>query len=78
VLEHGSAYSVTPVSIAPRRAWHPSHPGDLSLGRKYGTAAVEDALRRGPGDRVPEYRFVRRYLETPPATDTKASGSPDP
>jgi len=59
--EHGSAYSVTP-SIATKRAWHPSHPGDPLLGQEIRHGGVEDACA-APWNRVPEYRFVRRYLE---------------
>jgi hypothetical protein len=40
--------------------------GILSLPRKYGTAAVEDACAAALEMGVPEYRFVRRYLERRP------------
>ncbi len=40
--------------------------GVLSLARKYGTAAVEDACTAALEIGVPEYRFVRRYLERRP------------
>lgn len=40
--------------------------GILSLARKYGTAAVEDACAAALEIGVPEYRFVRRYLERRP------------
>jgi hypothetical protein len=35
----------------------------LSLAKKYGTAAVEDACAAALEIGVPEYLFVRRYLE---------------
>jgi transposase len=41
--------------------------GVLSLSRKYGTAAVEDACAAALEMGVREYRFVRRYLERKPA-----------
>jgi len=40
--------------------------GILSLAKKYGTAAVEDACAAALEIGVPEYRFVRRYLERRP------------
>jgi transposase len=40
--------------------------GILSLAKKYGTAAVEDACAAAVEMGVPEYRFVRRYLERRP------------
>jgi len=40
--------------------------GVLSLAKKYGTAAVEDACAAALEIGVPEYRFVRRYLERRP------------
>jgi transposase len=40
--------------------------GILFLARKYGTAAVEDACAAALEMGVPEYRFVRRYLERRP------------
>jgi len=40
--------------------------GILSLAKKYGTAAVEDACAAALEIGVPEYRFVRRYLERGP------------
>ncbi|MGD0272024.1 MAG: IS21 family transposase [Candidatus Sulfotelmatobacter sp.] len=40
--------------------------GILSLARKYGTAALEDACAAAMEIGVPEYRFVRRYLERRP------------
>jgi hypothetical protein len=40
--------------------------GVLSLARKYGTAAVEDACAAALEIGVSEYRFVRRYLERRP------------
>jgi transposase len=40
--------------------------GILSLAKKYGTAAVEDACAAALEMGVPEYRFVRRYLERGP------------
>jgi len=40
--------------------------GILSLAKKYGTAAVEDACAAALEMGVPEYRFVRRYLERRP------------
>jgi hypothetical protein len=40
--------------------------GILSLAKKYGTAAVEDACGAALEIGVPEYRFVRRYLERRP------------
>jgi ribosomal protein L16 Arg81 hydroxylase len=36
------------------------------LAKKYGTAAVEDACAAALEIGVPEYRFVRRYLERRP------------
>jgi hypothetical protein len=36
------------------------------LAKKYGTAAVEDACAAALEIGVPEYRFVRRYLERHP------------
>jgi transposase len=41
--------------------------GVLNLVKKYGTAACEDACAAALELRVPEYRFVRRYLERHPA-----------
>ncbi len=40
--------------------------GILSLAQKYGTAAVEDACAAALEIGVPDYRFVRRYLERRP------------
>jgi hypothetical protein len=40
--------------------------GVLSLAKKYGTAATEDACAAALEMGVPEYRFVRRYLERTP------------
>jgi transposase len=40
--------------------------GVLSLMKKYGAAAVEDACAAALDIGVPEYRFVRRYLERHP------------
>jgi hypothetical protein len=40
--------------------------GVLSLMKKYGTAAVEDACATALDVGVYEYRFVRRYLERRP------------
>jgi transposase len=40
--------------------------GMLSLARKYGSAACDDACAAALELRVPEYRFVRRYLERNP------------
>jgi hypothetical protein len=40
--------------------------GVLSLIKKYGTAAVEDACAAALDIGVYEYRFVRRYLERRP------------
>jgi transposase len=40
--------------------------GVLSLAKKFGTAAVEDACAAALEMGVPEYRFVRRYLERGP------------
>jgi transposase len=40
--------------------------GILSLAKKYGTAALEDACAAAIEIGVPEYRFVRRYLERRP------------
>ena len=40
--------------------------GVLSLAKKHGTAAVEDACAAALEIGVPEYRFVRRYLERHP------------
>jgi hypothetical protein len=40
--------------------------GVLSLMKKYGTAAVEDACAAALDIAVYEYRFVRRYLERRP------------
>jgi hypothetical protein len=38
----------------------------LSLAKKFGTAAVEDACAAALEMGVPAYRFVRRYLERGP------------
>jgi len=40
--------------------------GMLSLAKKYGNAACDDACAAALELRVPEYRFVRRYLERSP------------
>jgi hypothetical protein len=40
--------------------------GVLSLAKKYGLATVEEACAAGLEIGVPEYRFVRRYLERQP------------
>jgi hypothetical protein len=40
--------------------------GILSLAKKYGTAALEHACAAAIEIGVPEYRFVRRYLERGP------------
>ena len=40
--------------------------GVLSLMKKYGAAAVEEACATALDVGVPEYRFVRRYLERRP------------
>ena len=40
--------------------------GILSLAKKYGTAALEDAGAAAIEIGVPEYHFVRRYLERHP------------
>ena len=54
--------------------------GVLSLAKKYGVAAVEDACAAALEMGVCEYRFVRRYLERQPATaaEPAASRSADP
>jgi len=62
-----SAYCVWPSISGKREARHSPHPGKSFPGRKYGTAAVE-SLRCGPGDRVPEYRFVAPLSRAPPQT----------
>ena len=41
--------------------------GVLSLARKHGAPAVEDACAAALELGVPTYRFVRRYLERAPA-----------
>jgi len=41
--------------------------GVLSLGRKYGAAALEDAAKAALELELPTYRFVRSYLERRPA-----------
>ena len=41
--------------------------GVLNLAKKYGAAACDDACAAALELRVPEYRFVRRYLERHPA-----------
>jgi hypothetical protein len=38
----------------------------LSLGRKYGIAALDEACAVALEMKAPEYRFVRRYLERCP------------
>jgi transposase len=45
--------------------------GILSLTKKYGTAAVEDACAAALEMGVREYRFVRRYLERTPQPNLK-------
>ncbi len=40
--------------------------GVLQLAKQYGSAACEDACTAAQDLRVPEYRFVRRYLERSP------------
>jgi hypothetical protein len=40
--------------------------GVLSLAKKYGCSACDDACAAALELRVPEYRFVRRYLERSP------------
>jgi transposase len=40
--------------------------GVLALAKKYGVAAVDDACATALEMRVPEYRFVRRYVERGP------------
>jgi len=49
--------------------------GVLSLAKKYGTAATEDACSAALEMGVREYRFVRRYLERTPPTQLAASRS---
>jgi transposase len=41
--------------------------GLLALGKRYGAAVVEDACATALAVGLPEYRFVRRYLERRPA-----------
>ena len=41
--------------------------GVLSFARKYGAAARRACLRRCPGNRGRDFRFVRRYLEPRPS-----------
>jgi hypothetical protein len=43
----------------------------LSLAKKYGTAAVDDACAAALEMGVHEYRFVRRYLERGPQLTLK-------
>jgi hypothetical protein len=43
----------------------------LSLAKKYGTAAVDDACAAALEMHVHEYRFVRRYLERGPQLTLK-------
>ena len=45
--------------------------GMLSLAKKYGTAAVDDACAAALEMGVHEYRFVRRYLERGPQLTLK-------
>jgi hypothetical protein len=40
--------------------------GVLSLGRKHGAAALDDAAKAALELEIPTYRFVRRYLERRP------------
>jgi hypothetical protein len=40
--------------------------GVLQLAKQYGSAACDDACAAAQHLRVPEYRFVRRYLERSP------------
>ena len=40
--------------------------GVLQLAKQYGSGACEDACAAALELRVPEYRFVRRYLERSP------------
>ncbi len=47
-------------------AGHPPHPGRSLLAKKYGVAAVEEACATALEMGVPDYRFVRRYLERGP------------
>src|SRR5690242_3904094 len=49
-----------------RRGRSAPHPGVLSLAKKYGTAAVDEACAAALEMGVQEYRFVRRYLERCP------------
>ena len=41
--------------------------GVLSLAKKYGPAAADDAAKAALDLQVPTYRFLRRYLERRPA-----------
>ena len=54
--------------------------GVLSLAKKYGATAVEEACTAALEMGVQEYRFVRRYLERCPQAplSLKQSRSPDP
>src|SRR5271157_3210322 len=49
-----------------RRSRCAPHPGVLSLAKKYGPAAVDEACAAALEMGVQEYRFVRRYLERHP------------
>ena len=54
--------------------------GVLQLAKQYGSAASDDACAAALELRVPEYRFVRRYLERSPQAplSSEASRSTDP
>ena len=52
--------------------------GMLSLAKKYGVPAVEDAAAAALELHVYEYRFVRRYLERTAAADSASGRPPHP
>src|SRR3974377_1892887 len=67
--DRAAAHSATPSNLIYRQLGEPGIRrilGVLSLAKKFGTAAVEDACAAALELGVHEYRFVRRYLERGP------------
>jgi hypothetical protein len=66
VLGRTSVRSATPSTASKAKSECAAILGVLSLAKKYGTAAVDEACAAALDMGVQEYRFVRRYLERCP------------
>ena len=67
-------YTLQPYLWPTWRTWIRRILGVLSLAKKFGTAAVEDACAAALEMGAHEYRFVRRYLERDPQLTLRQGG----